>query len=47
MNFRHLPEFEWTNGYPVVLVVITLICIGLYQGFRPQRLAVAGRRSAR
>ena len=34
MNFRHLPELEWTFGYPVVLVVMALICIGLYRGFR-------------
>jgi magnesium transporter len=34
MNFRHLPELEWTVGYSLVLVVMALICIGLYRGFR-------------
>ena len=34
MNFRHLPELEWALGYPVVLVVMALICLGLYLGFR-------------
>jgi magnesium transporter len=34
MNFRHLPELEWVFGYPLVLVVMALICLGLYRGFR-------------
>jgi magnesium transporter len=34
MNFRHLPELEWAFGYPLVLVVMALICVGLYRGFR-------------
>jgi magnesium transporter len=34
MNFRHLPELEWSLGYPVVLVVMALICVGLYRAFR-------------
>ena len=34
MNFRHLPELEWAFGYPVVLAVMVLICLGLYRGFR-------------
>ena len=34
MNFRHRPELEWALGYPLVLVVMALICIGLYRGFR-------------
>jgi magnesium transporter len=46
MNFRHLPELEWAFGYPLVLVVMALICVGLYR-VPAQRLAVAGRRSAR
>jgi magnesium transporter len=27
-------ELEWTFGYPLVLVVMALICMGLYRGFR-------------
>ena len=34
MNFRHLPELEWSYGYPVVLVVMALICLALYRAFR-------------
>jgi magnesium transporter len=34
MNFRHLPELGWRFGYPVVLAVMALICLGLYRGFR-------------
>jgi magnesium transporter len=34
MNFRHLPELEWAFGYPLVLAVMVLICLGLYRGFR-------------
>jgi magnesium transporter len=33
-NFRHLPELEWAFGYPLVLVMMALICLGLYRGFR-------------
>ena len=34
MNFRHLPELEWSYGYPVVLAVMALICLALYRAFR-------------
>jgi magnesium transporter len=34
MNFRHLPELEWAFGYPLVLTVMALICVGMYRGFR-------------
>jgi magnesium transporter len=34
MNFRHLPELEWAFGYPLVLVVMALICLALYRAFR-------------
>jgi magnesium transporter len=34
MNFRHLPELEWAFGYPLVLVVMAVICLGLYRAFR-------------
>jgi magnesium transporter len=34
MNFRHLPELEWRLGYPLVLVVMAVICLGLYRAFR-------------
>jgi magnesium transporter len=34
MNFEHMPELEWTFGYPLVLVFIALACVGLYRAFR-------------
>ena len=34
MNFRHLPELGWRFGYPLVLVVMAVICLGLYRAFR-------------
>jgi magnesium transporter len=34
MNFKHLPELEWAFGYPLVLVVMALVCLGLYRAFR-------------
>jgi magnesium transporter len=34
MNFRHLPELNWRFGYPLVLVVMAVICLLLYRGFR-------------
>jgi magnesium transporter len=34
MNFEHMPELEWTFGYPLVLAVIALACTGLYWRFR-------------
>jgi magnesium transporter len=34
MNFRHLPELDWRFGYPLVLVVMAAVCVGLYAGFR-------------
>jgi magnesium transporter len=34
MNFDHMPELHWTYGYPVVLLVVMLICGALYRIFR-------------
>jgi magnesium transporter len=34
MNFEHMPELEWTFGYPLVLGVMVLICILLYRWFK-------------
>jgi magnesium transporter len=34
MNFKHMPELEWTLGYPAVLVVTLAICFTLYRRFR-------------
>jgi magnesium transporter len=34
MNFEHMPELEWTFGYPTVLAVILMICLYLYWRFK-------------
>ena len=34
MNFKHMPELDWTYGYPVSLGVIVLTCGLLYTRFR-------------
>jgi len=34
MNFRHMPELEWTFGYPAVVAVIVGACGYLYYRFR-------------
>ena len=34
MNFRHMPELSWRFGYPLVLVGMVAICLGLYRAFR-------------
>jgi magnesium transporter len=34
MNFDHMPELDWPWGYPVALLVMVGICVGLYLGFR-------------
>lgn len=34
MNFDHMPELEWTWGYPAVLMLMVVICSFLYRTFR-------------
>jgi magnesium transporter len=34
MNFEHMPELKWELGYPLVLAVMTLICLALYRYFK-------------
>jgi magnesium transporter len=34
MNFEHMPELEWTYGYPLVIAVIAVVCVSLYAYFR-------------
>jgi magnesium transporter len=33
MNFEHMPELTWTFGYPAALVLMLLVCLGLYRYF--------------
>ncbi|MGH3674926.1 MAG: magnesium/cobalt transporter CorA [Mycobacterium sp.] len=34
MNFEHMPELQWTWGYPAVLCLMFCICFLLYRTFR-------------
>ncbi|WP_128429057.1 magnesium and cobalt transport protein CorA [Streptomyces cyaneus] len=34
MNFDYMPELRWTYGYPLVIGVISVVCVTLYRGFR-------------
>jgi magnesium transporter len=34
MNFKHMPELKWRFGYPLVLVVILVVCTLLYRRFK-------------
>jgi magnesium transporter len=34
MNFDHMPELRWTLGYPMALLLMATICVGLYRGFK-------------
>ena len=34
MNFRHMPELDWSYGYYASLAVMAVACVGLYAGFR-------------
>jgi magnesium transporter len=34
MNFEYMPEIDWRWGYPVVMVVMAVICFALFRAFR-------------
>ena len=34
MNFEHMPELEWTFGYPLVVGVMAVICLSLFRYFK-------------
>ncbi|MET0898184.1 MAG: magnesium/cobalt transporter CorA [Mycobacterium sp.] len=34
MNFEHMPELQWTWGYPAVLTLMFSVCFVLYRTFR-------------
>ncbi len=34
MNFEHMPELDWTFGYPAVLLLMATACVFLYWRFR-------------
>ena len=34
MNFEHMPELQWENGYYLVLGLVVAVCLTLYVNFR-------------
>jgi magnesium transporter len=38
MNFKHMPELEWTWGYEAALALMASVGVGMYVWFRRQRL---------
>ncbi|WP_329278405.1 magnesium and cobalt transport protein CorA [Streptomyces sp. NBC_01451] len=34
MNFDHMPELRWRFGYPLVIGLISVVCLTLYRSFR-------------
>ena len=34
MNFDYMPELHQVWGYPAVLCLMAIICVGLYRTFR-------------
>jgi len=37
MNFDHMPELHWAIGYPLSLLAMVLVSIGLYLLFRRRK----------
>lgn len=37
MNFRHMPELDWSWGYPLALAVMALVTLGLLWFFRRRK----------
>jgi magnesium transporter len=37
MNFEHMPELDWTLGYPLALTLMLLVSVGLYVVFKRRR----------
>jgi Mg2+ and Co2+ transporter CorA len=37
MNFDHMPELHWVIGYPLALLAMVLVSIGLYLLFRRRK----------
>src|SRR3712207_5588801 len=34
MNFTHMPELDWTYGYPYALLLMAGLCFLLYRAFK-------------
>jgi magnesium transporter len=38
MNFTHMPELQWENGYYAVLAFMVVMCILIYVWFRRKKI---------
>ena len=34
MNFKHMPEVHWFLGYPLTLLLMVVVSVLIYLGFR-------------
>ncbi|UNO39986.1 magnesium and cobalt transport protein CorA [Streptomyces sp. MST-110588] len=34
MNFDHMPEKHWTYGYPLLMLLVAVICVLIHRGFK-------------
>ena len=37
MNFKYMPELEWEYGYPVLLIIMLIILLGMIRFFRNKK----------
>ena len=37
MNFDHMPELHWVVGYPLALLAMVLMSVGLYLTFKRRK----------
>ena len=42
MNFDHMPELHWVIGYPLALLAMVLLSVGLYFDVQTAQVAVKG-----
>jgi magnesium transporter len=38
MNFKWMPELEYKNAYPITMVIMAAICIGIFVWFKRKRI---------
>ena len=34
MNFEFMPELKWRFGYPLIVVMVVVVCAALYRRFK-------------
>ncbi len=37
MNFDHMPELHWVIGYPLAVIAMGLLSLGLYMTFKRRK----------